>query len=250
MMKNRKFEVKVALPEFPRTPHLPFRATNLEEGDLVAKASSGSMVLAHDIFVEEKMDGTNIRTCLFDGHFYLGNRRDILRKGQLPKNPSGKQFKPFWNWLYDHKAQFEALNRLPPFGPEEPATIYGEWLWMAHGMIYDRLPDFFMAFDVYDSTEGQFLHPNRAKLLLEQSGFEMPRRLLDGTVKSYSELALLLDQPSAYASGEKQEGIYVKVPRTVKGRLEMHRFKMVREDFPRGKYFGPEMVRNGVVEPS
>lgn len=244
---GQRFDYRTFLPEFPRTPHLPYQATNLDDTDIVASVDSASVVFAQDTYVDEKVDGANLRVCFFEDHFYVGNRRTPFGKGRLPKNPSGLQFKPLWNWLHENKKLFEVLNTVPPFGDGEPATVYAEWLWMAHGMKYDSLPSYFMAFDVYDSTERQFLHPIRAKLALEGSGFVMPRRLYEGPVSSYAQLTALMDRRSGYSSKENQEGIYVKVPTTVKRHVTIHRYKMVRPDFPRGQYFGEEIVRNGLV---
>jgi hypothetical protein len=159
----REYRLKELLPDFPRTPHMPIEE-NLDEGDVVADPKVLADVMeASTVWIEEKVDGANVGISYWKGNFYARNRREALRKGQLPKNPSGQQFKPLWNWLYEHQGNFQLLHRLLDFEPEEPVSIYGEWLWMAHGIHYTSVPSFFMGFDIYDPAKGQF-NTNRQEL--------------------------------------------------------------------------------------
>ena len=36
-------------------------------------------------------------------------------------------------------------------------VLYGEWLYARHTVVYDKLPDWFLAFDVFDSRKGKFM---------------------------------------------------------------------------------------------
>lgn len=236
------------LPEFPRTPHLPFEP-NAERNDLVASPEDAAIVLTSpNVYVEEKIDAANSGMChcpeLNDGQPLIRNRNYILRKGYGRKNTSAKlQFAPIWNWYYDHVDWFEALNELFGF----PASVYGEWMYAQHTIYYNALPDYFIAYDVYDHRNGYFVDTKIAREYLELAGFSVVPLLQVG-VKSYEELKRWMTKSpwaapaveQAKPEDEKREGLYIKVTDGVK---ITHRFKMRRADYKPGQNFSNQQIR-------
>jgi hypothetical protein len=170
-------------------------------------------------FVQEKVDGANSGMALVNGEPIIRNREHILRKGFMKDTPAKKQFASIWGWFYDHRENFETLNDL--LGP---VSVYGEWMIQIHGMVYDSLPDWFLAYDVYDYEAEKFLDPQLAMDALQKSGFSVVPTLKIG-VSSYEELETLANDNSPFAAIPR-EGVYVKVS---DGKWQVDRFKMVRQ---------------------
>jgi len=213
------------LPEFPRTLHLPHKP-NTQRGDLVAQDADilfGDEGLVH---VEEKVDGASVGIAFIDGHPVVRNRSHILKKGFLKDTPAKKQFRPIWNWVHENKKKFVELADLMG-----AVTVYGEWMWAQHGMYYDRLPDWFIAYDVFNHDTEHWMPTSAVRASLDCAGFTMPPRLKLGRIESYEQLEELTLQPTDFASKGLREGVYVKV---TDGSTVTHRFKMVRQGFVQG----------------
>lgn len=231
------------LPEFPRTEHLPALGDyipNAHREDLIADPKVAAILNDNpNVVAEEKIDAANSGICHYDGQPIIRNRNHILAKGYGRKRTNAKlQFASIWNWYYEHQNRFEKLNDLLGFN----ASVYGEWMWFINTIHYDKLPDYFIAYDIYDSDNKFFLNPLNAREALMKCGFSMPA-LLEVGVKRYDELAMFLNRPSAWAAGpDKQnrpenqmmEGLYFKAFDSQK---MTHRFKMVRPSFKPGENF-------------
>lgn len=217
------------LPEFVRTPHLP--GSRAGDDDVVAETHEATPVFtADDVWVEEKLDGANVGLSFLDGYPIMRNRRHVLNKGKVPKNPSGRQYIPIWNWMEKNKQKFKNL---------EGMSVYGEWLWMAQGIYYDRLPDYLIAFDIYDPQKG-FLPPTESRPILHEAGFITPPLVHRGRIDGNTQLESWCVDSSPYATTSPREGIYLRV---LNGR-DWLRFKMVRHNFVPGEHWGETVVRN------
>ena len=212
---------KKLLPDFGRTPHLPWRVNGTGD-DVVAGVFEATSIFKGPVLVEEKIDGACVGIRHTGKVPLIRNREHILRKGYLKDTPAKIQFRSVWGWYYDHKAQFEALNDLLGFD----ASVYGEWLYAAHTLHYTRLPSLFIAHTVYDPEHGRFVDGTRARRALQDAGFHIPR-LLAESVPSVETLYPFMDLQSEWGK-DKVEGVYIKVS---DGEQITHRFKMVRPDF-------------------
>lgn len=170
--------------------------------------------------------------------FLLRNRNHILRKGYTAKTKGKQQFVPFWNWYYNNTDKFEKLNKLLGF----EAAVYGEWIWPENPctIVYDKNPDNFIAYDIWDWQEKRFYPTPRIPLVA--AGFDVPPLLIE-PIKSLSELPPLLNVVSDWSAQSdkqrepcqiKREGVYVKV---VQGNGIIARYKMVRFDYKPGLFF-------------
>lgn len=223
---------KDVLPEYPATRHLPWKPNN--KGDKIATESEASVIFENEISVQEKIDGANCGMVYLDNHPVVRNRTKILRKGQELKNSSQLQFASAWNWMHQNKSMFDDLSQHGPY------SVYGEWMIQQHGMSYDSLPDWFVAFDVYDWEKGFYLDPVIANFVLRRCGFSTIS-VLNFRPQSYERLEELANELSGFDSNQIREGIIVKVSN---GESITTKFKMVRQGFEQGSLLGKEIKRN------
>lgn len=226
------------LPEYERTKHLPFKA-NAKRDDLICSLDNCNSIWTQPAGVSEKVNGASCRMTIFDDQPLIGNRNHILDKAyshEKIRNSSKLQFSSIWGWWYKHKVLFEALEEAGPY------SVYGDWMYMQHGMHYDLLPSLFMTYDVYDYEVGKFLDPKVAMKILEECGFSVVPLLHYGPLDSFEQLEVMANEPTPFATNAKREGVYLKV---TDGKYVVDRFKMVREGFEQGKYLSQKtMLRN------
>lgn len=233
-----RFEAeKNILPAFPRTPHLP-HSPNTSGEDLIATHEEVAIVFTQPVNIEEKIDGASVGMCLYEGNALIRNRDHILRKGYYKDTTAKKQFLPIWNWFYKHREAFEALVEMGPY------SVYGEWCLAQHGIMYDQLPDLFIAYDLYDQEKRTFLSPIKAREILTNLGFYLPKLLHQGVFDGGYERLVELSNQQAEWSPEKLEGIYLKV---YDNETILERFKMVRTDFIRGMNWDPQELKKNKV---
>lgn len=102
---------KLILPEFPHTAHLPVEP-NAEHDDIIASDFDMSVLLSGNIYVDEKIDGTNLGIAIPSGEEpIVRNRSHVLRKGyDRRKTPAQIQYQRVWTWMYDNRELWSLLN--------------------------------------------------------------------------------------------------------------------------------------------
>lgn len=234
-------ELTKYLPDFPRTRHLPFNP-NAKRDDLIASEKECAIIFeSPNVYVEEKVDGANSGFTIHDNEPVIRNRNHILRKGYSGGKTAGKlQFAPAWNYFYENRQRFEDVFSY--FGEE--VGIFGEWLYLVHGIRYTRLPEYFMPFDLWH-PEQYWIDTKRVREACELAGFHVTPLLHQGSVPSYEFLADLCQQNSSFTEG-RREGVYIKV---CDDKQVTHRFKMVRHDFIQGEFWQKNvMERNKLIK--
>jgi hypothetical protein len=149
------------------------------------------------------------------------------------------QFTPIWNWYYEHFDQFKKLNKAVGFN----ASVYGEWLYYRHTIYYDRLPSYFVAYDIYDHENGYFMASQLSRKHLQDAGFNVTP-LLQLSLRNFADLDQHLVRSPF--SDENREGLVVKVCDDVR---QLARFKMVRGDYRQGLHFGESRNTLGTPHP-
>ena len=235
-------ERELILPKFIRTKHLPLEP-NAARDDLVATAAEYQSVLDHDnVFIEEKIDGANCGITIVDGYPIIRNRNHILSKSFSGKTPAKMQFSSIWNWFYSHADSLNKLKEILKFNP----CIYGEWMYARHSVDYDQLPDYFIAFDIYDLEEKRFININDYREVLEEMGISVVPLLHQGSVDEKTLLSLR-DGDATFSSTEKREGIYIRIVN--KKGFVSKRYKMVRDGFIQGEHWNKKkLVRNRIMK--
>lgn len=139
--------------KYPRTRHI--LGSRLQPGDEDLEAVAHAELRDAYLVVEEKIDGANAAVS-FDqgGRLLLQSRGHYLRGG-----PREKHFALFKTWASRHQ---DALRER--LGAR--FVMYGEWAYAKHTIFYDRLPHYFLEFDLFDRQEEIFLSTDRRAQML------------------------------------------------------------------------------------
>jgi ATP-dependent RNA circularization protein (DNA/RNA ligase family) len=199
---------------FPHTSHLAWLGQGQPRDDKVLAPGEARDLLSHDLVVEEKVDGANVGFSADEkGSLLVQNRGTFLAAGSC--HP---QFKPLWSWLRPREQSL--ADALFP-----DLMLFGEWCYATHAIRYSRLPDWLLAFDVFDRGGGRFWSTARRDELVARLGLIAVPRLgvgrfdLDG-LQALLAQSRLGDVPA--------EGVYVRVDR---GDWLDSRAKVVRPEF-------------------
>lgn len=213
-------EASGALTEFfrfPHTSHLAWLGEGQPRDDKALSADEAAALLAGEIVVEEKVDGANIGFSTTD----KGELRVQNRGSYLECDHAHPQFRPLCSWL---PARESALaSALWP-----NLILFGEWCYAIHSVVYDRLPDWFLGFDVFDRAADGFWDTERRDVLLKDLGLPTVPRLAQGRF-TIEQLYLLLSGASR-VGGSAIEGVVV---RQEFGGFTTSRAKLVRAEFTR-----------------
>lgn len=199
--------------KFPSTPHLALLGDVVVRGDKVMSESERNDFLRHELMVEEKVDGANLGIS-FDTS---GNIR-VQNRGAYLHLPSSGQWKKLFEWLAPKTdVLFEQLT--------DRYILFGEWCYAQHSVNYDRLPDWFLVFDVFDKRNSRFLSCSRRDTIIRALGIAQVPMIKRGHF-SLSELSKLLSQ--SCLSDKPAEGLYFRFD---KGDWLVQRAKLVRPAF-------------------
>ena len=205
--------MKQSFFKFPSTPHIAILPGVDVRGDKVFSEIEREAFLEHNILVEEKIDGANLGISFdSDGSIRVQNRGTYLSL------PGEGQWKKLESWLRPRmETLFENL--------EDRFLLFGEWCYARHSIFYDHLPDWFLAFDVYDKKFEKFLSVEWRNRFLKALEIHQVPLLAQGNF-SFSEILGLLSQ-SRFADSPA-EGIYLRFDQ---GDWLVQRAKLVRSDF-------------------
>lgn len=227
--------------KYPRTQHI--EGSRLQPGDEDLSSVPFAEIFGRNLVVEEKMDGANAAV-RFDAHgaLLLQSRGHYLMGGAREKH-----FDVFKQWASAHAASLrEALG--------DRYVMYGEWLFAKHTVFYDRLPHYFMEFDVLDTHDRTFLSTPRRRELLANAPVISVAVLHEGALRKHAALTALVGRSrfksatwharlaeTAEARGldalrvaretdpsDEMEGLYIKVEEEDR---VVGRYKFVRASF-------------------
>jgi RNA ligase len=233
--------MNVQIRKYPRTHHV--EGSRLQPGDEDLTATPFSNLCGRHLVVEEKVDGANAAFS-FDGEgkLLLQSRGHYLCGGARERH-----FALLKTWATRHQQEF--YERIG-----SRYVVYGEWLYAKHTVFYDRLPHYFLEFDVLDREREEFLSTERRRELLlglpvvavpvlragafDAKG-ELTRLLKESLYKSpdwYERLSdrareLGLDVERVRAETDPSrlaEGLYIKVE---DGGVVRERYKYIRASF-------------------
>lgn len=207
--------------KFPKTPRLS-KVLDKEQ-DLWYNASA---------VIEEKVDGALVGISFTDGELILQSRRFVL--SGLKRE---EQFKLFREWGTNNK---EGLFDLTG----NQYVIFGEWLNAKHRIFYDSLPDYLLAFDVFDKENDLFLSSMRRRKLLESSLITSVAEIYRAPFKKVNNFSQYIGN-SHYRTSGLMEGIYVKIEDEEK---VIGRMKVVRPEFEKVRDIDGPIVQNILVK--
>lgn len=200
---------------FPHTPHLSWLGDGVPRDEKVLSHAEVAHFLAGPVVVEEKLDGANLGVS-FDS---AGNLR-LQNRGQYLRPPYHGQFTRLSAWLPAHAdGLFHAIQ------PE--LLVFGEWCAARHSLGYDKLPDWWLVFDVYDRVAEQFWSSTRRNALAAAHGLTKVPTLAQGKF-TLKELATMVNDCSSSFREGPMEGIVVRAEGED---WTTARAKLVRADF-------------------
>jgi hypothetical protein len=229
------------LYKYPRTHHL--EGSRLQPGDEDSQCTPFAALAGRYLVIEEKLDGANAGISFdAEGRLWLQSRGHFLTGGVREKH-----FDLFKRWAATHAAALRVVLG-------QRYVLYGEWLYAKHTVFYDRLPHYFLEFDVLDTQTGAFLATDERRALLNGTPVTSVPVLRTGPCRDLAEATSLLG-PSLYKgpswreslnaasrargldpdqigketdSSDLMEGLYVKVEQ---GGRVIERYKFIRATF-------------------
>ena len=206
--------MREVLHKYPSTPHLAWLGRENVRDDKVLTPAEVRSFLSESVVVEEKVDGANLGLSFGKaGELRFQNRGNWL-EGKLTG-----QWERLRVWAADHEASLR--NNLP-----SDHILFGEWCYIKHSIGYDRLPDWFLIFDVYDCKGQKFWSVRRLDSLAAATHLAVVPRISKGLF-SMGALRTILDGRSDLYSGPR-EGIYL---RRENGNWLLSRAKLVQTGF-------------------
>jgi len=200
---------------FPHTSHLAWLGESSPRDDKLLDPKEVDELLSGEVVVEEKLDGANLGLSLgSEGNIRLQNR------GQYLEPPFQGQFSRVASWLEPHRESIHA-------GLGHDLILFGEWCAARHSLRYDNLPDWFLAFDVYDRKFERFWSTRRRNDLVAQLGLSIVPLVLRGHTTLSELKQRLAIGVSSYNRGP-MEGFVV---RNEDENWLQERAKLVRADF-------------------
>ncbi len=182
---------------FPHTPHLAWLGEGSPRDDKVLSPNEVTGLLAGDVVVEEKLDGANLGLSFApDGSLRAQNR------GLYLAEPHAGQFARLPAWLAQHGEGLRAV--LTP-----NLILFGEWCAARHSLDYGALPDWFLLFDVYDTSAQRFWSSTRRNALANNAGLVTVQTVLHGKATLTALKQLVTTKQSYYRQGPL-EGVVVR----------------------------------------
>lgn len=166
---------RFSLKKYPRTPHLV--GSRLQPGDEDLSQIPFSAIKGKHLVVEEKIDGANTAVSFGgDGELLLQSRGHYLTGGYRERH-----YNLMKQWANVHKDAFYAV-----LGTRY--IMYGEWMYAKHTVFYDRLPHYFLEFDVFDREKKIFLDTYSRRELLRDLPVASVPVLAEGKFQSREDL--------------------------------------------------------------
>lgn len=255
--------------KYPSTHHI--EGSNLQPGDDDSGCVPFSHICNRPVVLEEKMDGSNCAISFSpQGKIRFQSRGHYLTGGERERH-------------FDALKQFGyAMHYLLQPILTTRYILYGEWMFAKHTIYYDRLPHYFMEFDILDRESGNFLDTEARERLLAPVRPQVVsvRVLYAGLLPSYEAMlgylgpsAFVHDDENAYRSHFRvacqearsridieeprtdltrvMEGLYIKVE---EGGIVSERYKWVRPNFlqcilaSNSHWQSRPIVKNGCAE--
>jgi len=217
--------------KFPRTSHL-FGSSKVDRDDLILNEDiSLKLLSSKDILLQEKIDGSNL------GISFDKNGNPLFQhRGSYIDPIEDIEFHKLVEWYKFHEEElFDIL--------EDKKILFGDWSYYTHSVPYERLPSFFLAFDIFEKDNERFLSQKSLKNILERTNIEilpiiktgLPLKVGDNQQTSFGydtflEVLKNLMGISHYGP-DLMEGFYVRIDGD---NYNKQRAKYVRKGFSEG----------------
>ncbi len=229
------------LIKYPRTPHV--EGSRLQPGDEDLSQIRFETLAGKHLVIEEKIDGANTAISFDEaGNLLLQSRGRYLTGGYRERH-----YNLLKQWAGIHRDDlYDVLG--------SRYIMYGEWMYAKHTVFYDKLPHYFMEFDILDRETGRFLDTASRREMTELLPVVSVPVLAEGTFEKKEDVLKYLgtscfisenhmenlraaareagvDEERACRETENSrlmEGLYIKVE---EGGEVVDRVKFVRQGF-------------------
>lgn len=173
--------------KYPRTPHLPWSPGASADDK---RLSNADHLLDRRIVITEKLDGSNL--CL---------ERDAIYARSHSGPPTHRSFDAA-----------KAMHSYIRTGIEPGFSLFGEWCYAVHSIVYDELPDHFFLFAIRDPA-GKWLSWEDVETYAKLNGYTTVPVVAGGSRPTADLLKYTTDvtgrQPSRF--GGIREGVVVRL---------------------------------------
>lgn len=203
------------ITKFPKTNHI-VNLGAMSRDDKIFTQKELNEFLSMDVIVEEKVDGANL------GIFYdhTSNKIKAQNRSHFVDSDYHAQFKLLDKWILNHTSDLMTIFDKGSY------IIYGEWVYFKHSINYTKLPDYFVAYDIYDRVSNTFMSRDDTEKMLENTTIKMVPIIFRGKT-NLDRLKALVNTESKFYNGPI-EGIYV---RAFENGMVKYRGKIVRQNF-------------------
>jgi protein-tyrosine phosphatase/adenylate kinase family enzyme len=146
---------------FPRTKHLYNLGAKERDDDMLENKICSSL-LNNILVIEEKIDGSNIGISIDKET----NKLIFQNRSNYVNNKYHPQYSKIEQWGAKHYD--ELINILEP----GRHILYGEWVYATHSIKYNKLPDMFIAFDIYDKIVDKFYSRKKIENILKNTNIK------------------------------------------------------------------------------
>lgn len=183
--------------KYPRTRHLEGSREQLGDEDL--KCAKFEEIKGKYLVLEEKVDGANCGISFnSSGKMFLQSRGHYLNGGY-----GERQFDLFKLWAGCWEDRLRLLL-------QDRYVMYGEWLYAKHTVFYDRLPHYFMEFDIFDKQKRRFFSTRRRQAFLKGAPFIHSVRILaEGYCEELGEILAWIG-PSLFQSKQLEQNFRIQ----------------------------------------
>lgn len=141
-----------------------------------------------EMIVTEKVDGSQLAVGWKNDKPYIQGKNSHIAEFDKRKAYHGT-----WSWVWENIAKVEMLKGY---------LVFGEWLRVQHSLPYDDLPDWFVAFDVWDYENGKFMNWDAVTEFCKRVGFATVPELFRGKLKKEDLPTLVEGRRSQFSSSD------------------------------------------------
>ena len=219
--------------KFPRTQHI-FNIGGATVDDRILDVHDcDTFMKEDDVFIAEKVDGAQLGISMDENYKIM-----IQNRSHYVNSKSHSQFEKLDKWIIDHT---EALYQIL----DQDTILFGEWLYATHSIAYTELPDYFLAFDLYNKKKRLFYNRDKLVEALTDTNVHYVREMYRGKLTNKSQLLSMIEQKSVYTDG-RVEGVYLKI---FENDYVKARCKLVRNDFICGnEHWGKGIMQKNSIK--
>lgn len=203
------------------------------KGKFMLSGADTQSLLSGQVVIQEKLDGANVAV--------IGTKQEpgwrLQKRGSLLGPGDHEQFNYFVNWAHKN---FEKMKQVP-----EGWVVYGELMYAQHNIYYDKLPSYFLVFDIWNGDK--FLGPMELTGFCQRVGLHHVPILYYGPAPARTDLVKYIPENSMYGTG-RSEGIVVKNwKKQLKGKIVRPEF--MKEVDESDHWMEKSVVKNKLTDP-